>query len=72
MFSDPLGCWRRVSVREKKTKIDWALEVGILLEKDYPSAEKVKLVCDNLSVHAGIIFFVFGRIVCLLGFAVNV
>ena len=52
MFADPLGCWRRVSVREKKTKIDWAWEVGILLEEDYSDVEKVRLVCDNLSVHS--------------------
>jgi hypothetical protein len=52
MFSDPLGCWRRVSARERKTKIDWALEVRILLEEDYPDAEKIRLVCDNLNVHS--------------------
>ena len=52
MFSDPLGCWRRTAVREKKTKIDWALEVRILLEEDYPDVEKVRLVCDNLNTHS--------------------
>jgi hypothetical protein len=52
MFSCPLGCWRRAAVREQKTKIDWALEVAVLLEEDYPDAEKVRLVCDNLNVHS--------------------
>jgi hypothetical protein len=52
LFSDPLGCWRRVSVRERKTAIDGAHEVRILLEEDYPDAEKVRLVCDNLNVHS--------------------
>lgn len=52
MFSDPLGCWRRASVREKKTKIDWALEMRTLLEEDYPNAEKIRLVCDNLNTHS--------------------
>ena len=52
MFAEPLGCWRRVAVRERKTKIDWAYEVRILLEKDYPNAKKVILVCDNLNVHS--------------------
>jgi hypothetical protein len=51
MFSEPLGCWRRTSVRERKTKIDWAEEVRILLEEDYPKAAKLKLVCDNLNTH---------------------
>jgi len=51
MFAEPLGCWRRVAVRPRKTKVDWAHEVRILLEKDYPQAQKVILVCDNLNVH---------------------
>ena len=53
MFSCPLGCWRRVAVRERKTAIDGAHEVKILLEEDFPDALKVRLVCDNLNVHAG-------------------
>ena len=48
LFAEPLGCWRRVSVRERKTKIDWAYEVRRLLEQDYPLAEKVILVSDKL------------------------
>ena len=52
MFSCPLGCRRRVSVRERKTAIDWAHEVRILLEEDYPDAEKICLVCDNLNTHS--------------------
>jgi hypothetical protein len=51
MFANPLGCWRRVSVRERKTKRDWAHEVKILLEEDFPQAKKVILVCDNLNTH---------------------
>jgi hypothetical protein len=52
MFAEPLGGWRRVAVRERKTKIDWAHEVRILLEEDYPDAEKVIMVNDNLNVHS--------------------
>jgi hypothetical protein len=52
MFTQPLGCWRRVSVREKKTKIDWALEIRVLLEEDYPNVEKIILVNDNLNIHS--------------------
>lgn len=51
MFAHPLGGWRRVSVREKKTKNDWAHEVRILLEEDFPNAQKIILVCDNLNTH---------------------
>ena len=52
MFSCPLGCWRRAAVRERKTAVDWALEVAVLLEEDYPDAEKIRLVCDNLNTHS--------------------
>jgi hypothetical protein len=51
MFAHPLGGWRRASVREKKTKNDWAHEVRILLEENFPDAKKVILVCDNLNTH---------------------
>ena len=52
MFAHPLGGWRRVSVREKKTKNDWAHEVRVLLEENFPDAKKVILVCDNLNTHS--------------------
>jgi hypothetical protein len=50
MLAQPLGGWRRVAVREFKTKKDWTHEVRILLEEDFPKAKKVMLVCDNFSV----------------------
>jgi hypothetical protein len=40
MFTQPLGTWRRASVRECKTKIDWAHEVKILLEEDFPNEKE--------------------------------
>jgi hypothetical protein len=51
MFTEPLAGWRKVSVRERKTKIDWAEEIKELLDEDYPDAELVILVCDNLNTH---------------------
>ena len=51
MFTEPLGGWRKVNARERRTKIDWATEIRELLEIDYPDAEKVILVCDNLNTH---------------------
>ncbi|MEZ6141670.1 MAG: hypothetical protein R3B84_13950 [Zavarzinella sp.] len=32
MFTEPLVGWREVSVRERRTKIDWAIEMARLLE----------------------------------------
>ena len=51
MFCEPLSGWRQVSVRERRTKIDWAREVEELLRTRYASVEKVILVCDNLNTH---------------------
>jgi hypothetical protein len=51
MFCEPLSGWRQVSVRERRTKVDWAQEVEELLRTRYASAAKVILVCDNLNTH---------------------
>jgi DDE superfamily endonuclease len=50
-FFDPNRGWRRMAVRESRTAVDWAEQVRILLEEDYPRARKVTLVCDNLNTH---------------------
>lgn len=51
MFIAPLLGWRRVSVLETKTRVDWAKQVKHLLEVDFPDAERVILICDNLNTH---------------------
>lgn len=51
MFCEPLAGWRHVSVRERRTKVDWAQEMENLLRTRYQSAKKVILVCDNLNTH---------------------
>jgi hypothetical protein len=51
IFFDPIRGWRRVSSRAHRTRIDWAKEVRRLLEDDYPTAETVTLVSDNLNTH---------------------
>jgi len=51
MFTEPLGSWRKVNVRQQRTSIDWAYEIKELLDKDYRQAHKVVLVCDNLNTH---------------------
>ena len=49
---NPLDGWRRIGCRNSRTRQDWAEEVRRLLEVDYPEAETVTLVCDNLNTHA--------------------
>ena len=51
LFTAPFQGWRRVSVRERHTAIDWAEEVKYLLDEVYPDAQRVALVCDNLNTH---------------------
>ena len=51
MFAEPLTGWRRATARDRRTKIDWALEMESLLNGRYSTAEKIILVCDNLNTH---------------------
>jgi hypothetical protein len=51
VFCEPLSGWREVSVRERRTKVDWAQEVERLLRTRYARADEVTLVCDNLNTH---------------------
>jgi len=52
VWVEPLRGWRRVNARHRRTRLDWAHEVDRLLTCDYPDAEKVVLVMDNLNTHS--------------------
>lgn len=52
VFNEPLAGWRHLSVRERRTKIDWAEQIQQLLDVYYPKAVKIRLVMDNLNTHA--------------------
>lgn len=51
LFTEPLAGWRRVAVRERRTAVDWAREIQLLLEEDFPDFPQVILVCDQLNTH---------------------
>lgn len=51
VWVEPLAGRRRVIARQRRTRIDWAHEVDHLLTSDYPDAERVVLVMDNLNTH---------------------
>ena len=53
MFFEPLAGKRQVSVTDRRTKVDWAMQVKQLLDVHYPKAQKVTLVMDNLNTHTG-------------------
>ncbi len=52
MFTEPLGFWREAHVLERRTKKIWAAQMKWLLDEQYPDAEKVVLVMDNLNTHS--------------------
>jgi hypothetical protein len=51
IFTEPLGGWRYAEAFEHRTKKDWAHRVKWVLDNQYPDAEKVVLVMDNLNTH---------------------
>jgi hypothetical protein len=51
IFTEPLRGWREAEALPRRTKLDWAHRVQWLLEEQYPEAEKVVLVMDNLNTH---------------------
>jgi hypothetical protein len=51
MAFEPLTDWREIGVGERRRKQEFAQEVRHLAEETYLSAEKIRLVVDNLSTH---------------------
>jgi len=51
LFCEPLRGRRHVEVTERRTKKDWAQQIQRLVDEQYPLAEKITLVMDNLNTH---------------------
>jgi hypothetical protein len=51
IYTEPLAGWRHAEALERRTKIDWANMTKWVLDEQYPDAEKVVLVSDNLNTH---------------------
>lgn len=51
MANEPLRGKRYVKVTERKTKTDWAAFIKEIADEHYPSAQKIRLVMDNLATH---------------------
>jgi transposase len=49
---EPLRGWRSLRVTERRTRRDWAHVIKELVDVQYPEAEKVVLVLDNLNTHS--------------------
>lgn len=51
LFTEPLAGWREAEAKQQRTRKDWAEKIKWLLDEQYPDAQKVILVCDNLNTH---------------------
>jgi len=51
LFVEPLRGWRRVEVTARRTALDWAGQIERLIDVDYPKANRITLVMDNLNTH---------------------
>jgi hypothetical protein len=52
IFTEPLADWWHVEALPRRTKIDWAHKIKWLVDEQYPDAEIVVLVMDNLNTHS--------------------
>lgn len=58
LVTEPLRGWRHVTVRQQRTRLDFAHCVQELIDGHYPDAEQIVLVivlvCDQLNTHSPI------------------
>jgi hypothetical protein len=51
LMSEPLRGWRKVVVNQDRSAHSFAKEIQILVDVDYPLAERIVLISDNLNIH---------------------
>lgn len=51
LFSEPLRGWRKVVVSQQRDAVSFAHHLRQLMDEDYPNADKLVLVSDNLNIH---------------------
>ena len=51
MFIDAHRSWRKVKVTDRRTACDFAACMRDLVDTHYPTADKIRVVMDNLSTH---------------------
>lgn len=52
MTFQPLAGWRKVQVTARRTKQDFAHCMKALVDEDFPDAEMIRVVLDNLNTHS--------------------
>lgn len=43
--------WRQVNVTERRTRVDFALQMRLLVDDYFPQADSIRVVLDNLNTH---------------------
>lgn len=51
LFVQPLRGWRHVNVTKRRTKQDFAQQMRLLVDDYFPTAQRIRLVMDNLNTH---------------------
>ena len=51
IFCEPKGGWRHLEVTQRRTAVDFALQMRWLVDEAYPDVETIRLVLDNLNIH---------------------
>jgi hypothetical protein len=51
MVVEPLRGYRKVRVTDRRTAQDFAEQLRVLVEEDYPDADMIVLITDNLNTH---------------------
>lgn len=51
MIFEPLRGYRQVEVTDRRTKIDWARCMKMIVDELYPEAKKITVIMDNLNTH---------------------
>lgn len=52
MVCEPIVGWRRVEVTQQRTAVDYAHLLKSLVDSDYPQADKLVVIQDNLNTHS--------------------
>jgi hypothetical protein len=52
MVCEPMIGWRRVTVTERRTAVDYAHLLKTLVDIDYAQAQKIIVIQDNLNTHS--------------------
>jgi transposase len=50
--AEPLVGRRKLTVTDRRTSLDFAEQLKMLVDEQYPQAEKIELVADNLNTHS--------------------